>query len=94
LTACGTTKQLARLDAAAAKIGEQRAIDNLPEWPPYCSEPMSGVVPKLGEAVWGSQARWEVVRENENKRLEWCANHYAEIQKSRRSGGKEGNDAT
>ncbi len=88
LTGCGTNKQLARLDAAAEKIGEQRVVDNLPEWPAYCSDPMPEVIPKLNEPVWGPQERWQVVRENENKRIEWCAGHYGQVQQSRRSGGK------
>jgi hypothetical protein len=79
---------LSRIDSAAAQIGAQRAGDNLPDWPAYCRAPMPKVDPKLDEPIYGSQKRWEIVRENENDRIDWCADHYDGVQKSRRAGGQ------
>jgi hypothetical protein len=75
LTACQNGGQVARIDAAAKKIGEERAAYNPPDYPDYCRQPMGTVIPKLSEPVWGPQERWEILQENENKRIEWCANH-------------------
>lgn len=86
LTACTATRQLDRLDSAAAQIGAQRAGDNLPDYPPYCSDPMPGVEPRLNEPIDGPQKRWRIVQHHENERIEWCANHYRQLQESRRAG--------
>lgn len=87
LTGCTASQQLSRIDSAAAQIGAQRAGDNLPDWPTYCRVPMPKVEPKLDEPIYGSQKRWEIVRENENDRIDWCASHYDGVQKSRLAGG-------
>lgn len=42
---------------------------------------MPAVVPKVGEKYRWTQARWEVVRDQENRRIEWCAVHYESIAK-------------
>ncbi|MBY2932511.1 hypothetical protein [Rhizobium leguminosarum] len=94
LTACSASQQLSRLDSAAAQVGAQRAGDNLPDWPAYCRDLMPKVEPKLDEPIYGTQKRWEIVRENENDRIEWCASHYDKLQKARRAGGQQKNDAT
>ncbi|MCX5516254.1 hypothetical protein C3941_19885 [Kaistia algarum] len=44
-----------------------------PVAPDYCTTPMPSVQPKLGEPVYITQLRWEIVREQENKRNAWCA---------------------
>lgn len=46
-----------------------------PVAPDYCTAPMPIVVPKLGEPVYITQMRWEIVREQENKRNAWCIAH-------------------
>jgi hypothetical protein len=78
LSACASDNA-ARLDTAAKEQGKRQAGVNLPPWPAYCREPMPGITPKLGEPVWGSQKRWEIIRSNENRRIDWCAGHYGEI---------------
>ena len=65
------------------QIGAMRAGDNLPDLPPYCTDPMPGVEPKLNEPIDGPQKRWRIVQQHENERIEWCANHYRQLQKSR-----------
>ncbi|TCN30362.1 hypothetical protein EV184_108236 [Sinorhizobium americanum] len=57
-------------------MGRLAAGVNLPDWPAYCREHMPAVVPKVGEKARHSQSRWEVVREQHNRRLDWCAGHY------------------
>nr|WP_321445690.1 hypothetical protein [uncultured Cohaesibacter sp.] len=59
---------------------------NLPNWPPYCRDLMAKAILEKGEPVWATQRRWEILREHENKRIQWCADHYAKIQKD--YGGK------
>lgn len=89
ITACAgqQARQLARLDAAATQTGQQKAGDNLPDYPTYCSDQMPAVVPKLDEPIDGTQKRWEIVRAHENARIEWCANvFYGGLQKQRRAG--------
>jgi hypothetical protein len=76
-TSCQTMQ--GRLNEAARQDGVARAVTPLPDWPAYCAEAMPAVVPKVGEMFRHTQARWEVVRENENKRIEWCAAHYDRI---------------
>lgn len=73
------TDEAARLDASAAEMGRLAAGVHLPDWPQYCSEPMLAVVPKVGEKYRWTQARWEMVRAAENRRVEWCAGHYRAI---------------
>ncbi|MDK1386393.1 hypothetical protein QN224_13335 [Sinorhizobium sp. 8-89] len=60
-------------------MGRLAAGRHLPDWPAYCSGPMPAVVPKLGEKPRWTQARWEMVREQENRRIDWCAGHYRGI---------------
>ena len=78
LTACGSTISERRLDTAAAQSGRMEAGVHLPPLPDYCREPMPKVLPKLDETVWGTQKRWEIVHEQENKRVAWCAAQYDE----------------
>lgn len=73
------SKNLARLDRAAAISGKMDAGVQLPDWPDYCRTEMPLVEPKLDEPVWGTQARWEEARDNENERITWCAKHYDHI---------------
>ena len=82
LSGCGTTDAQRRIETAAAEIGRQTAGRNLPEWPVYCREPMPAVTPKIGEKARWAQRRWEITRDNENKRVEWCAAHYDQIAKA------------
>jgi len=70
-----STGETARLDAAAVEIGRLSADRAAPEWPSYCRDPMPAVVPKLGEKHRWTQARWELIREEENRRIAWCADH-------------------
>lgn len=93
LSGCTTSADIKRLDRAAEAIGRQAAGVNLPDLPNYCSDPMPTVEPKLDEPVWGTQRRWEITRDNENKRVDWCADFYGRVQKGARS-GQGINDAT
>lgn len=68
-----------RLKASAEALARHQAGTHLPEWPAYCREEMPAVTPKLNEPVWGSQARWMVVRQNENARDAWCAGFYERV---------------
>lgn len=90
-TGCGSTISERRLDAAAQQIGKQEAGILMPPLPDYCRTPMPKVLPKLDEPVWGTQKRWEVVHDQENKRVAWCAAHYDEMSVEM-AGGKRGND--
>lgn len=74
LSGCGTS-ETARLDAAAVAIGHLSAGRVPPEWPAYCRDPMPAVVPKLGEKARWTQSRWEMIREQENRRIDWCTEH-------------------
>ena len=76
LSACASTDLTDRNVEAAAEMGRLSAGITLPPWPDYCREPMPRVIPKLHEPVWGTQMRWQVVADNENKRILWCAEHY------------------
>lgn len=71
-----------KLNAAKSQEAVTKARVSLPDWPVYCSEEMPAVIPKIGEKFRHSQARWEVVRDNENARIKWCAEHYGTVKKS------------
>lgn len=92
MTACGSTIGERRLDAAAAQAGRIDAGVRLPPLPDYCREPMPKAIPKLDEPVWGTQARWEVLHEQENKRVAWCAANYDETAAA--IAGERGKDGT
>ena len=79
-TACQTTQ--GRMNEAARQGAIARVQTPLPDWPGYCTDAMPAVVPKVGELFRHTQARWEVVRENENKRIEWCAAHYDRVRQA------------
>ncbi|AYD00040.1 hypothetical protein NCHU2750_06430 [Neorhizobium sp. NCHU2750] len=62
------------------------APTNLPDWPAQCSADMPVVVPKDGEKFRFIQDRWEIVRDNENKKNAWCSQFYADA-KANAAGG-------
>lgn len=74
--AAATSEDTKRIEIAAAMAAVTKVKKNLPPWPDYCRKEMPGVVPKVGEPVWGTQARWDVVRDQENTRIDWCSKHY------------------
>lgn len=74
LIGCNTTAK--RLDDAAIVKAVAETPTILPDYPAYCSDLMPIVKPALQEPVWGSQARWEIVRKHENDRIEFCAKWY------------------
>src|SRR3546814_724634 len=76
-TSCQTTQS--RLNQASRSTAAAQVRTPLPDWPTYCRDLMPAVVPKVGELFRHTQARWEVVRENENRRIEWCAAHFEGI---------------
>ena len=80
LTGCQSVQD--NLNAAKSAEAVTKARVTLPDWPTYCSEHMPAVVPKVGEKFRHTQSRWEVVRDNENARIQWCSDHYGTVKKS------------
>lgn len=76
LNACNTNKEYSQ---AVVQTRIVQAPTILPGWPEYCSKEMAGVVPKLNEPVWGTQARWNIILSNENQRIEWCDKFYNQL---------------
>lgn len=73
---CNTDSK--RYAAAEVQVAVAQAPTILPDWPPYCSEPMPTVVPKPQEKWRWVQGRWEIVRDGENRRVEFCSKFYAD----------------
>lgn len=83
-TGCASTAIEEAASASAEKaVAESATV--LPAWPPYCRKHIQKVVPKLGEPVWGTQKRWEIVMENGNDKIDWCAGYYDEVAASVRN---------
>ena len=80
LTICASCTTLdQRRNSAAISKAISTAPTNLPKWPAYCRDLMPTVAPKEGEKWVWVQGRWEIVRDNENKRVAWCAGFYDDI---------------
>lgn len=76
--------------SASAQQAVAESATVLPVWPDYCREHIQQVRPKLGEPVWGTQRRWEIVVANGNEKIDWCSQYYESVAQSLRGGAKEG----
>lgn len=84
----GCQNPAADLNRATIERALAEAPPAKPLAPAYCTEPMPGVRPKLGEPVYITQLRWEIVREQENKRDAWCAAQGFAVAAERELAGK------
>jgi hypothetical protein len=75
LIGCTTTDVKTVATSAAQRAVIETPV-NLPDWPAYCREEIPKVIPKLGEKWRWTEYRHQVVWEQANARIIWCAQWY------------------